>query len=432
MIEEQLIGCFIKDNTLVQDTVIQPKHFQNPIHKIVFTEMKKLSNEGKAIDDATLLERTYHKLDDHHDIDFFVNIQGKGNVNNFDTYEREMIDKHIRLSTKDTLQKHLSDDELDVEKLMTELENIQADREDETGDVHDLYLKLHDEPFNEDTTEEGIETGFTKLTQQLGGFRPGELSIVAARPSMGKTALMLKFMLTAIKNDHVPVVFSLEMTKESLIRRLIAQETGIQTRQTRTPFLLNNSQKEDWRKAVANLNEFPHRIYTQKRTIPEIRTAIRRVKRDFPDKKVVAFVDYLQLLETSERFQSENYKVGYFSKSLKHISLDFEIPVVTLSQLSRGVEQRPEKRPLMSDLRDSGNIEQDADIVMLLYRDAYYHGEDENNRNVLEIHIAKQREGATGMIPVKYKLATGEMEDLNPHDFRRVIDSFKAKQSNRS
>src|SRR5690606_31167552 len=128
--------------------------------------------------------------------------------------------------------------------------------------------------------------------------------------------------------------------------------------------------------------------------------------------------DYLQLLETTEKFQSENYKVGYFSRSLKHMAIDFDTPVVALSQLSRDVEKRNNKRPMLSDLRDSGSIEQDADVVMLLYRDAYYNEENDDNRNILEINVAKHREGEVGVVPVFYDLKNGVMGDLTKDEVR--------------
>ena len=219
------------------------------------------------------------------------------------------------------------------------------------------------------------------------------------------------------------------MGEESLIRRLLAQITRIDTNKIRTPYIMSEEEKKQWADTVGMLSEKPHRIFTKKRTIPEMRTAIRRVKREFPDKKIIVFLDYLQLLETTEKFQSENYKVGYFSRSLKHMAIDFDTPVVALSQLSRDVEKRNNKRPMLSDLRDSGSIEQDADVVMLLYRDAYYNEENDDNRNILEINVAKHREGEVGVVPVFYDLKNGVMGDLTKDEFGRVINSIKKGKS---
>jgi len=431
LIEQQILSCLLQDNSLITDTLLQPKHLHNKIYKTIFIEIKKLANEGKVVDQVTLLERLYDKLPSHNDIEYITNLEVLGNVDNFSSYEKELLDKYTKLKTIEILQTNLAKkDELDIDKLMTELESVQEEVANETGDLYELYLRLAEQPFFENSVDDGIPTGFTTLTAKLGGFRSKEFYIVAARPSMGKTALMLKFMRSAMEKDHVPIVFSLEMGEESLVKRLIAQYTKIDSTKIRNPYMLSEKEKQEWLDTVGYLSQRPHKIFTEIRTIPEMRTAIRRAKREFKNKKVIVFLDYLQLLETSEKFQSENYKVEYYSRSLKHMAKDYDVPVVALSQLSRSVEQRQNKRPMLSDLRDSGSIEQDADVVMLLYRDAYYNGENDDNRNILEINVAKHREGEVGLVPVYYELKNGTMGDLSRDEFRRVIDSIKEGKSN--
>ena len=224
MIEQQILSCLLQDNSLITDTLLQPKHFQNKIYKTIFIEIKKLANEGKVVDQVTLLERLYDKLPSHNDIEYITNLEVLGNVDNFSSYEKELLDKYTKLKTIEILQTNLAKkDELDIDKLMTELESVQEGVANETGDLYELYLRLAEQPFFENSVDDGIPTGFTTLTAKLGGFRSKEFYIVAARPSMGKTALMLKFMRTAMEKDHVPIVFSLEMGEESLVKRLIAQ-----------------------------------------------------------------------------------------------------------------------------------------------------------------------------------------------------------------
>lgn len=412
MLQKKILSCLIQDNSLIDDSQIDVKHFTNPVHKLILAEMRALRQEDKAVDQVTLLERLYNKIENHDDLEYLTSLDGSSSVDNFDSYEKELIDQHIKQSTRQTIESYLSRDDLSTEELLNDLEKIQTDRDDEEGQPHDLYLKISDEPFNPNSEKKGITTGFMDLDIKTNGFHETELTVIAARPAMGKTALMMKFVYEALKRDAVPIVFSLEMSKEALIKRLIASELRVESRQMRNPNALDDKMKQQWIDFMGWLSSSNLNIYTRKRSIPEIRSTVRRVKRNYPDKKVMVFIDYLTLLETDKHFQSENYKVEYYSRSLKHMAMDFEIPVVTLAQLSRGVEQRNNKRPMLSDLRDSGAIEQDANNVMFLYRDAYYYPESTEDTNTLEIILAKQREGPTGTVKAFYNVNNGMMRDL--------------------
>lgn len=409
IIEQQIIGCLLQDNSLIKDTTLQSKHFTNRVYQLIFSEMKKLSQEDKSIDIYMLLERLYDKLDDYSDTDTIANLESKGNVHHFESYERELMDKYTKQRTKETLTKHIQSEDIDADTLIEELENIKSHQQSESGNLFDLYMRLHEEPHRPETIKKGISTGLMSLDPKI-TFVDTELTIIAARPSMGKTAFMIKLIDATLGKDVLPLVFSLEMGEESLVRRLLSQRLKIDSRVARHSSLLNNQQREKWQREVSWLAEQPHRIYSQIRTIPEIRTEIRRAKKEFPNKRVIVFIDYLTLLQSEQNFQSRNAEVGYFSRSLKLMAMDFNIPVISLAQLSRGVEQRPNKRPMLSDLRDSGEVEQDANNVMFLYRDAYYDPKTEKP-NDLEVIIAKQREGPTGTVNLFYNKQTGFMRD---------------------
>ena len=410
ILEQQIIGCFLQDNSLIKDTTIQSKHFTDRVHQLIFIEMKKLSQEGKSIDIYMLLERLYDKLEDYSDTDTIANLESKGNIHHFESYEKELIDQYTKRQTKEILTKHINDKDIDSEQLIEELENLKSNQPSESGDLFDLYMRLHEEPHRPETIKRGISTGLFSLDSKI-TFVDTELTVIAARPSMGKTAFMIKMASSTLGKDVLPLIFSLEMGEESLVRRMVSQQLQIETRLARHSSLLNESLQKKWQDQVSWLAEQPHRIYSKVRTIPEMRTKIRQAKKDFPDKKIIVFLDYLTLLQTEQQFQSRSAEVGYFSRSLKMMAMDFNIPVVSLAQLSRAVEQRPDKRPQLSDLRDSGEIEQDANNVLFLYRDDYYYPDSEK-KNILEIIIAKQREGPTGRVEILYNKNTGYMRDI--------------------
>ena len=417
MIEQQIIGCFLKDNTLITDSRLQPKHFEHKPFQIMLVESKKLVSEGKVVDQVTLLERIYDKLDEHNDIEYITNLEYYGDVNNFDSYEQELIDKYKKKATLETLQTHLSKgDQIELESLLNDISDIEEEHDNTDGHLTSVYMKLYELPY-QDMTSEGIKSNIKAIDSMIGGFKKNDLNIIAGRPSMGKTAFMMKLVLESMNQGAIPIIFSLEMSEEALAQRLIAQYMDINSRYARYPQYLSDKQKANYQKAVAELNEIPHLVFDNKKTIPEMRTAIRKAKREYPDREFMVFIDYLQLMQTNEQFQREDLKIGYFSSQLKFMAKNFESPVICLSQLSRSVEQREDKMPKMSDLRESGNIEQDADVIMTLYRDAYYNKESEK-KNVLDINIVKQREGATGIVPIYYKLESGKMGDLD--DFNRI------------
>lgn len=247
----------------------------------------------------------------------------------------------------------------------------------------------------------GVPTGFIELDRMTAGFQKNDLIIVAARPSVGKTAFALNIAQNvATKTDETVAIFSLEMGAEQLVMRMLCAEGNIDSQNLRTGSLTD----DDWKKltmamgSLSNANIFIDDTPGIK--ITDIRSKCRRLKQEHGLGLVI--IDYLQLIQGSGR-SSENrqQEVSEISRSLKALAREMEVPVIALSQLSRGVEQRQDKRPMMSDIRESGSIEQDADIVAFLYREDYYDKETEN-KNIIEIIIAKQRNGPTGTIQLAF------------------------------
>lgn len=263
----------------------------------------------------------------------------------------------------------------------------------------ETFIRL-EELYNSKSPITGVPTGFTDLDMKTAGLQNSDLVLIAARPGMGKTALALNIAQYAAVQKHVPVaLFNLEMSKDQLVNRMLCSEVMVDSHRMRTGRL----DDEDWKKiarALGPLSEAP--IYiddTPGVTVMDIRAKCRRLKLE--KKLGLVVIDYLQLMRGREKAESRQQEVSEISRSLKILAKELSVPVLTMSQLSRGPESRSDHRPMLSDLRESGAIEQDADIVMFLYRDDYYNPDSEK-KNLAEIIIAKHRNGSTGTIYLKW------------------------------
>ena len=275
-----------------------------------------------------------------------------------------------------------------------------------------------EELYNRKTRITGLPTGFTDLDYQTAGLHGSDLILVAARPAMGKSAFALNIASNVAIKAGVPVaIFNLEMSKEQLVNRILSSEAMVDSNKIRTGKL----EEEDWNKlagVVGTLSDA--KIYiddTPGISVMEIRTKCRKLKMEKDIGLIV--IDYLQLIQgSSKRKTSREQEIAEISRSLKILAKELNVPVIALSQLSRAVEQRPDHRPMLSDLRESGSIEQDADIVMFLYRDDYYN-KDSEEKDISEVIIAKHRGGSTNTVKLLWmgtytkfaNLARGYEED---------------------
>lgn len=410
-LEREILGCFLKDNSLVKETTIQEEQFQEESSKLLFRSMIQLSDEEKVIDRITLLSRNYEAIQHMGGPDFITKLESTGDVEHYDSYEQEFIEQYKLRETENIAKKWLGKEDKNSSDLLSDLNILDTTGALDTSDKNETLREMHNEPFYENVVDAGVPSGFEKLDALTGGFN-NELSyIMGARPSMGKTATMLKFVLSAAENGAVPIVFSLEMSERSLLRRLIATVGKINLFLTRNPHRLSEHKKDSWKKAVNELYTLDFEIHDKPmQTIQFIRSKVRQAQKRYEGKQIIVFIDYLTLIHNAGKFHSDHSMVSDVSARLKAIAKEYKCPVITLAQLSRGVEQRNDKRPMLSDLRESGSIEQDADMVMFLYRDSYYH--PENDTDNMEIIIAKHRDGPTGSVEVHYNKATGRMEDL--------------------
>jgi replicative DNA helicase len=258
----------------------------------------------------------------------------------------------------------------------------------------------------------GTPSGFRDLDRLTSGFQPGNLVIVAARPSMGKSALALCMAANVAVRHAKPVaLFTLEMSKSEVTQRLMCAEGKVESQRLRTGKL----GADDWPRltaACSKLNKAP--IYvddTGSITMMEIRSKLRRLKMKEPDLALV-IVDYLQLMTSGTTVENRVQEVSQISRSLKVLARELDVPIVALSQLSRAVEQRHDKRPILSDLRESGSIEQDADLVLFVYRDEYYNPEDTESAGIAELILSKHRNGPTGTEKLAFQKRYAKFADL--------------------
>ena len=260
----------------------------------------------------------------------------------------------------------------------------------------------------------GLASGFRELDKLTSGFQPGNLIVVAARPSMGKSAFGLCVAANLAVRQNVPVaLFTLEMSKIEVTQRLMCSEAKVESQRLRTGKLA----QEDWPRltsACDKLSKAP--IYvddTGSITLMEIRSKARRLKMREPGLGLV-IVDYLQLMTSGVSAENRVQEVSQISRSLKVLARDLDVPIVAISQLSRAVEQRHDKRPILSDLRESGSIEHDADLVLFIYRDEYYNGEESDQQGLAEVHLAKHRNGPTDVLKLSFLRRFAKFADLAP------------------
>jgi replicative DNA helicase len=265
----------------------------------------------------------------------------------------------------------------------------------------------------------GASTGYKDLDSKLQGLQDGDLIIVAARPSMGKTALSMNIVENLVLNKEIPggvLVFSLEMPAESLTTRLLASNAKIDQQKVRSASM-NQSDLKKFMESSSKLKDLPLYIDDSSMLSPmELRARARRIARQEPNGLSLIVVDYLQLMQLPTSQENRVNQISEISRSLKMLAKELNVPVIALSQLNRAVEQRPNKRPIMADLRDSGAIEQDADVILFIYRDEVYN-EDSEEGNKAEIIIGKQRNGPIGKVNLTFLKEFTRFEDF-------AVDSY--------
>jgi replicative DNA helicase len=433
--EQAVLGAiFLEPSSLtLASEILIPEDFYRAAHQKIFNVMLKLNDEGKAVDLITVTEElaATKLLEDTGGVSYLSELAASvPTAANIEYYariieEKSLLRRLIRTATDIAQDGYTREDE--VETVLSEAEkNILAVAQRKNAgafhNIKDVLVRTYDniESMHASVGEiTGIATGFTELDKMTAGFQRNDLIIVGARPSVGKTAFALNISQNvATKTGENVAIFSLEMGAEQLVMRMLCAEGNIDAQRLRTGSLTD----EDWGKLTMAMGSLSNAgIFiddTPGVRVNDIRAKCRRLKQEHGLGMIL--IDYLQLILGSGRSgENRQQEVSEISRSLKQLARELQVPIIALSQLSRGVEQRQDKRPMMSDIRESGSIEQDADIVAFLYRDDYYDKESEN-KNIIEIIIAKQRNGPTGTVSLAFVKEYNKFVNLE----RRFDDSM--------
>ena len=418
--EQAVIGSMIMDRDAMESAleILQPDDFYGRQYGTLFQAIRELNTENKPVDLVTLQERLKENNvpEELAGMDFIREVLGSvptsANVKYYAKIvkEKSLMRRLIRTTEEITAQCYQGTD--NVEALMDSTEkkifNLMQSRGG--GDFTPIRqvvinaLQRIEAASKQNGSITGVSTGFIDLDYQTSGMQPSDLILVAARPSMGKTAFVLNMAQhMAFRDNITTAIFSLEMSKEQLVNRLFSLESKVDAQ------VLRNGRLEDsdWERLIESAEIIGNSNLiiddTPSISIAELRSKCRKYKMEM--NLGVIIIDYLQLMSGSsggKSSTSRQQEISDISRSLKAVARELNVPVIALSQLSRAVEQRDDKRPMLSDLRESGAIEQDADVVMFIYRDDYYNKESEK-KNIAEIIVAKQRNGPVGTVELAWR-----------------------------
>jgi replicative DNA helicase len=416
--ERSVIGSMMmdKDAISVATELLQPTDFYEPKLGIYFKVMTELAQEGTEADLVTIQDRLKKEEipEEYASLEYLAQlvdaVPTSANVKYYAEIVREksLLRQLIKASEKIANTCYLDKEETaeifgKAEKDMFAIlqkSNNSRDLTEISEIVLDTLNNIEMAAKNKGAVT-GIPTGFLDLDYMTAGMQPADLVIVAARPSMGKTAFVLNMAeYMAVRNNQTTAIFSLEMSKTQLVNRMLAMNSKINAQSLRTGKLDDS----EWAELVESARAIGGSALviddTPAISVGELRQKCRKLKLERNLKCVI--IDYIQLMTLNHKAESEQQKVSEISRTLKAIAREIECPVIALSQLSRAVESRPDKRPMLSDLRESGAIEQDADVVMFIYRDEYYLKDKSEHPGEAEIIIAKQRNGPVGTVNLKW------------------------------
>ncbi|WP_456273604.1 replicative DNA helicase [Bacillus sp. AK031] len=409
--EQAIVGSILLEGDLIKDCVLTPEHFHVIELKRIFWAMKRLDEKNKPIDIVSVTNLVKKDMDKVGGVSFMTELAGSvPTTSNFKYYESLVLSywrKRKSLEIANTFMTQVMDEEPGeaIQSIIDDLMKIEEDDSgDDNGEIKEELYSLYEQLGNQVDEMTGVSTGFYELNNMTGGFQASDLIIIGARPSMGKTAFALNIAYNAAEKGDMPVIFSLEMPKSQLLKRLLSIAGNIDAQKMKNA--RNEFTEHDWKKlshATGIIGNLDLHIFDKPNvTVNYIWSKVRKVKRENPGKRLTVMVDYLQLIAGNAKYKGNRLQeISDISRMLKAMARELEVNVTALSQLSRGVEQRQDKRPMMSDLRESGQIEQDADIIGFLYRDEYYNKNSED-KGITELIVSKHRNGPTGTIQLGF------------------------------
>ena len=413
--EQSVIGSMLIDKTAISRVVevLKSDDFYRDSHKVIFSAIYELYQKDTPIDMITLLEhlRSAEKLEASGGITYISEISNSiPSTANLSSYikiveDKSTLRKLIKSSTEIIENCYNKQDDVEAVMDIAEQKVFNISQKKNAGDFEPMNTVLErgfleiERIFNNKGETTGISSGFPELDDKTAGFQKGDMILIAARPSMGKTTFALNLAeYAALRQGKSVAVFSLEMSKEQLSYKLLCSEANVDMSKLRHGDL----EDRDWENiAKASGPLAAAKIFiddTAGTSVMDMRSKCRKLKMEHGIDMIV--IDYLQLM-TGSNTESRQQEVSEISRSIKALAKEMQCPVIALSQLSRAPEQRTDHRPMLSDLRESGSIEQDADLVMFLYRDEYYNEETED-KNVAELIIAKQRNGPIGTVKLAW------------------------------
>ena len=417
--EEAVLGTLLFDSTVEQyvaaATVVEPQDFYSHGKRAIFEVIGALYDENQPVTPTTVIERLRH-------MNLIEMVGGETEVSgllmyaddadflyNLERIKQTSRERMMAAAAERTIGE-LSAPEPDLSSIMSNLqnsldflgeENLKSSGVQRIGNVFDETIDMIEERGKSDGPT-GLSTGFIDLDKKLSGLHPGQMVVVAARPAVGKSTLGMDFVRAASIANNVPSLFiSLEMTRSEIMERVLSAEARVKLQNIRS----GKMSEEDWGKIERNREKVVNApIFIEDNpsmTMAEIRAAARRLKQAQPDLGLIV-IDYLQLMSSGKRVESRQLEVSEFSRQIKVLAKELNVPVVAISQLNRGSEQRADKQPVVSDLRESGSIEQDADVIILLFREDHV-DPDSPRVGEADFIVAKQRSGPTGTVKALFQ-----------------------------
>lgn len=405
--EINVLGSILNEENSICKVIdlIEPTDFYNDNHKVIYSELKSMYEQSKAIDITTLAENLGSRLPLVGGITYLGKLTDTLSSRHIKSYAEIIKSKSVLRNLKQNLvlaQKQINND-ADPEQIISFLQNntMFVKTKEENGNIAaavESFMTDLENRYNNGGDINGIKTQFNRLDDILGGFHRQELIIIGARPSMGKSVMATNLTTNiSLKTKKKVALFSLEMNNVSLVKRMVSKLASVDSYDLRDGNI-TNKQWGDIANASNMLISDNIKLYEVTMTLNKIIAECKRLK--IQNGLDVVIIDYLQLIQGNNK-ENRTQEISDISRKLKLMAKELDITVIALSQLSRGVEGRADKRPMLSDLRESGSIEQDADVVLFLYRDEYYNPETDD-KNILETIVAKQRDGETGTIKLAW------------------------------
>ncbi len=410
--EQSVVGAMMMDRAAIiaASETLMAEDFYHHQYGVLFDAIVELFNQNKPVDPVTLQDKLKEKdlppeiSTMEYMIDLLAAVPTAANIRYYATIVKEKAMLRRLIKVTETIQNECYAGSEELETIFANTEKnvfqlLQSQNNGEFVPIKQIVINALDRIEKASRIQgnvTGIATGFIDLDYRMSGLQPSDLILVAARPSMGKTAFVLNIaQYTAFHSDIATAIFSLEMSKEQLVNRLFSLESRVDAQMLRN----GNLTDTDWEKLIEGAGTIGRSKLiiddTPGISIGELRSKCRKYKLEYNLELII--IDYLQLMSGNGRTDSRQQEISEISRALKALARELHVPVIALSQLSRAVEQRPDHRPMLSDLRESGAIEQDADVVMFIYRDDYYN-KDSDKKNIAEVIIAKQRNGPIGTV----------------------------------